>query len=44
MFYNGSWGVVCDFDFSYSDAVVACRQLGLAYDSEFLQVCCRIIL
>ena len=28
IFHNNSWGTVCDNDWSFSDALVVCHQLG----------------
>ena len=30
IFYNGSWGTICDDYWGYSEAVVACRMLGFS--------------
>jgi len=31
VFYNGTWGTVCDDGFTHVSATVVCKQLGFGY-------------
>ena len=39
MCYNGVWGSICNDGWSYTDAAVVCRLLGLQAESKILCAC-----
>ena len=39
---NGSWGGVCDDDFSFNEAHVVCRQLGYDLGAEQVNIMINI--
>lgn len=40
IFYNGTWGTICDDYWGYSEAVVACRMLGFSTAVQAYSRCC----
>ena len=35
VFYNGSWGTVCDHSWGFQDTIVACKEMGFPSAEEY---------
>ena len=35
VFYNGTWGTVCDHSWGFQDTIVACKEMGFPSAEEY---------